>query len=189
MVLFSPYAGEDIYTLALHFDTPAFDIAAHGDHNLGQVLNSTTMRQPRTGYPITAEGLVRQATGVKGILPGYGYHPGTPILLAACGISLQYATAVSAAAHATVTFTSGQARYQREADGHTSVFVTTREGRPSNWESVTVKGSSVTYTNADSQVSHYTYNAKTGMLSEAEPQTGTRIKRESCIDPAKCGGQ
>ncbi|MEJ1962662.1 MAG: RHS repeat-associated core domain-containing protein, partial [Gammaproteobacteria bacterium] len=189
MNLFSPYAGETIYTYSLKFDTPAFDVAAHGDHVLGKVLNATTMRLPSTGIPISPEGLVRQATGVKGVLPGYGYVPGTPMLLAVCGISKEYAAAVSAAAHATVTFTSGQARYKKEVDGHTSVFVTTRDGKISNWESIRVNGSNVTYTSASGAVTHFSYNAKTGMLTEAEAQTGSHIKQQSCGDPNKCGGQ
>lgn len=102
--------------------------------------------------------------------------------------ALEYATAVAAAANATVYFTNGTVHSHLDEDGKVGISLTEAgSSMPTNWQSVTINGSRGVYTNAAGEQTRFSYNAKTGMATQDRPSTGSIIKKSTCVDKSKCG--
>jgi hypothetical protein len=122
----------------------------------------------------------------KGYPSSYGYKRGTPILLAVCNLTIQYAADVSQeAGGATVYFTQGHFNLHRGSDGKVSSSITGTGGKPSALESISRVGTQFVYTDANGTSANY--NPKTGMATQDVP--GSRIPTATCVDPKLCGGK
>lgn len=182
------FAGDTVEADALHpygakIDTPEFDIIAHGNAGAG-VLDMRGRNVTAGGIPISAKGLVNQATGVKGYFNGFGYRRGQPIRLGACYVSLAYAGELAAEANAKVYFSSHRIHYS-ESNGVATQTPQLNDGTPTGWQSMTPgKNGAMTYTNESGE--SFSFNTKTGMVTQDRPATGSIIKKTVCGDPKKC---
>jgi hypothetical protein len=133
------------------------------------------------GAPVNVEDLYSQ-------IKDDGYQNGNTIHLSACGVSGTYAAGLSSRANATVIFTSRWSVNTRNQDGSVTKTPNTKSdgtGRNVGWQSITVKGNNVSYTDERGQTSQHTYNSETGHLTQASPETGTRILKSTCVSE-KC---
>jgi RHS repeat-associated protein len=169
---------------ARSWDTPDFDIATHGNPDDGAIMDTRRY----TGLPIVGAKIYPYR--VYQLMREKGYRDGTNVRLSGCGISPETAADLSAASSATVYFTSHFAITRIGKDGKPAKIPNEKHdgsGADLQWQSITVNGSHVSYTNEYGGHSNYTYNSGTGRLTEATAATGSIIRKSVCADSKKCG--
>ena len=169
MNLGSAQANDAIYQAGKIFDSPRFDIIAHGVIGQGVVGDSRGLKE--TARPIgSGEALVSMAT------KSFGYEMGTPILLSACDITVNYAIQVAIASKATVMFSTEHVEHFIEKD-MTEAYLTPHEldGARVGWHTVTVSGDTVTHTDANGNATTTKVPSKQKGPKVLEAETGSKI--------------